>query len=967
MVKIQSQNDNLIQGGNAIYAMGEKSNISLTATQGSNQLISESAGLVTYQGSAVTLDADLGINVINSGTTGIIASDYYGIGTKSKVILKGASNAIMSSGYGMRVQSESSVELTASGNVTIEETTYSGNTFIVDAVEDDELGRLAYGIAVSSSSIVNFTAEEGDNTISVAASTGHELGSFGTGYAILNESGSTTTLTASAGQNILMGSIVSLLNSDDEMHTGVTLNAETNVVNSFSVIDDAGDLQGEEIKVISALYAQGAGSSITLNGRNFIRTYADNTNESQLERAVWAYDGADITLNGWTSISTDRYETSPNSLDIAIAAGSAINLTADDVNAPVADRAVVTIEYDTNEADGETHAISNITGDILAAYAGQVDIRAAKNSGAGINIRGNLLSGNNGILNVDLGTGGTLTGRADDYGDAGVMTESNHSELFDPAFSSALYKGGEVNLTMGEYSRWNVTGQSWITRINASNEAIGAGTPVIDLISANTDRNQNAHALTVYELSGNAVFNMSLDGDRDLSDMLYIKRAHGEYLINVYDAVTREDMYADSFDGLRFATVGKGSNVTFRAITYDQGVNNIEYEVGTDAYEGNEENHAYNGGEGGVTSAKPGSNLVDGLFDNDGTPGVSESNGAMTLANGDASDKDETGSTLDQVEETTNYKLIGRAGESTSDAGRTIINMSRANYANAVYLDTLNKRQGEMRFNVGKEDGLWARVRYDSIGKRSAFDIDNTMIEVGADSLYRKDTGEFHTGIALDYMTGDADYHGVKGDGNVDRYGAWFYTTWLGNEGEYYDFVVKYGHLENDFEIYAPTTGEKITGDYDNEVLSASLEYGKKYQNEHRWYVEPQLQVQYAYVTSDDYVTSQGSQVQLDAIHSLIGRAGVRLGKDFETEKPMTFYMRGDVLHEFLGDQDIYASDATGTLHELYENEGTWYSAGAGFSFKTSEDLYMFLEAEKVFGNANTGTYTVSGGIKYFF
>ena len=786
-----------------------------------------------------------------------------------------------------------------------------------------------------------------------------------------------------ARTNSFYGGLVAGLSNKTEKSSSITVTGTQNYVSSYSVLQNAGDLEDDEqqsfkdVSVISALYAEGVGTEIVLTGRNYLNTYAEYDNKQQLERVIWAYDGANVTVNGFSAISTDSYVKSPNSLDVAIAAGTAVNLTPTKVNEAVDNRAIVNINY---QNEGSTK--SAISGDILAAYAGEVNIKsnvsseiARSESAAGIDIQGNLLAGNNGILNVDLGTRGTLTGRADDYGDAGVISEEGHStsEFFDQAFSSAIYKGGEVNLSMGAGSRWYVTGQSWVTRITGSDEAIGNNTPVIDLISANTDRNKAAHALTVYELSGNAIFNMSLDADRDISDMLYIKNAQGEYLINVIDPVSHEDMYAEGFDGLRFATVGSGSKVKFRAITYDQGVNNVEYEIDTDAYADNKENHYYNGNSIDVTNEKPGSNLVDGFFATNGEPG------AQTPATNDVMLLDDEGSTSDQsdtteeetastiVDETTNFKLVGRVGQSTSDAGKTIINMSRANYANAVYLDTLNKRQGEMRFSAGKDDGLWARVRYDRIGKDGSFDIDNTMMEIGIDSLSRKDKGEFHTGIALDYMTGDTDYHGVTGDGNIDRYGAWFYTTWLGDEGEYYDFVVKYGHLENDFEIYAPTTGEKITGDYDNEVLSASLEYGKKYQNEKRWYFEPQAQIQYAYVTSDDYVTSQGSEVRLDAIHSLIGRVGVRLGKDFETEKPMTFYVRGDIMHEFLGDQDIYASDATGKLHELYENEGTWYSAGAGFSFKTSDDLYMFLEAEKVFGNSYSGTYTLSGGVKYFF
>ena len=196
------------------------------------------------------------------------------------------------------------------------------------------------------------------------------------------------------------------------------------------------------------------------------------------------------------------------------------------------------------------------------------------------------------MLNIDLGKGGYLEGRADDYGDAGLGTvgediDQGHAthEFFNPAFSSTIFKGGEVNLTMGEGSRWNVTGQSWVTRINTESAALAddvlaAENPVeamnhmatIDLVEANTDRNTNAHALTVYEMTGDAVFNMSLDADRDVSDMLYMKSANGDYIINVVDAVTLDDMYAEGFDGLRFATVGEGSNVSFRAVTVGQGV-----------------------------------------------------------------------------------------------------------------------------------------------------------------------------------------------------------------------------------------------------------------------------------------------------------------------------------------------------------------------------------------------------------
>ena len=747
--------------------------------------------------------------------------------------------------------------------------------------------------------------------------------------------------------------------------THVTLDGASNVVQSAKAIDNAGDLNDGR-HIISSLYAED-GAQISVSGdQNVIRTYAENpADPNTLERTIWAYDKADITIDGQTYISTDRYEKTDeaqkgNSADIAIAAGTATGLNKDLVDAYVPDRATVSVKYDTT---------STITGDILSAYAGQVDI-TPKSDTAQMHITGNILAGNNGVLNVNLGNGGTLTGRADDYGDAGVIDNSGHgTEFFDPAFSSDIFKGGEVNLTMGDNSRWNVTGQSWITRINTE----GSSNAIIDLVSANTDRNAAAHALTVYEMNGDAIFNMSLNADRTLSDMVYMKNATGEYVVNVVDPVTQADMYAGRndggiFDGLRFATVGKGSRASFRAITWDQGVNNIEYEVGTDSYDTSDENHHYDSstGNGVGDTEKPGTDLVEGFFGSEGTPGAQEApaNGIMMMAaradEGMGTNTDANGT---EVGETTNFKLIGVKSSEISDAGKTVVAMSRINYSNAVYMDRLNKRMGEARYIDGDE-GLWVRMRHDRIGKSDAFRSMNTMMELGYDTRVNdREDGEHRQGVAIDYMRGTADYKNVAGEGDVRRGGIWFYDTWLGNKGHYTDYVLKFGRLSNDFELYTRTLGEKVTGDYSNFVYSASAEYGRKKDLGNNWYIEPQAQIQYAHVTDADYTTSQDTHVQLDAIDSLIGRVGFRLGKDVGEKS--TFYIKADVLHEFLGDQDIEARDVTGLLSTTYENEGTWYDIGLGFSHQFSKGTYMYLDMEKSIGNDNEDTYQFNFGMNW--
>lgn len=817
-----------------------------------------------------------------------------------------------------------------------------------------------------------------------ATSTMYEIGMYGDKYAVNVQSGGNVDVKAGLA-NTVYGAVYatgknSIVDISKLEQTGTTFSRNAagdvnNFVRSAAVIEDAGDLQGKEVNgdeitgmdVVSALYAE-EGASINLSGVNNIQTYYDDPSDTHTsERAVWAYKGADITIEGNTVISTSSYESSPNDMDIAIAAGTSTN-----INDPI-DMANVNLKYENYNG-----AKSFIQGDILAAYGGEVNIapntantRAV--SDAGINITGNLLAGNDGKLDVDLGNGGILVGRADDYGDAalnnGHGSGDKENGFYNPAFSSEIVRNGTVNLTMGEGSQWYVNGQSWITSVDTSK----AQNTLIDLVSANTNLNMDSHALTIGTLKGDTNFRMKLDGNRQYSDMLYIGNGNGTYNIELEEVVTVEDMYADSgegfeFSGLRFATVGKGSNVDFNVTATDKGFNNIIYTVGKDVYGSNVSNHennAYNNGDG-TSLDKPGNAAVEDLLKDAEQAGAAtiNTNDIMLLAN-----EPDTGENLDNNENHLNYKLIDMQTV-RSDAGETMLNMSRANYSNAIYMDRLNKRLGEARYindDPEEDEGMWVRVRHDRIGKDEAFRSQNTMYELGYDKRQECDNGKRRVGFAVDYMHGDTGYNDIAGKGEIDRYGLWLYDTWTGNKGHYVDYVAKWGHLQNDFEVY--NSEGKVTGDYSNNVFSISAEYGRKKDMGNDWYFEPQAQLQLARVTGADYTTSQGTKVSVDGINSLIGRAGFRIGKDFGEEKQSTLYFKADVLHEFLGDQTIRALDGTtnGWQSVDYENQGTWYDIGIGYAAMLSQSTYAFIDLEQSFGNDNDDTYQINAGVRWTF
>ena len=832
----------------------------------------------------------------------------------------------------------------------------------------------------STKSFVELNAKGANGANTVYADYSADNG-FGSGHAIRAASKATVNLNAVYGNNNLYGVVY----AKDE-GTVVTLDHNITDKNGDIVGKGSGNniimssAHGSEAEgrdhVVAALYAQSNGKidiSAGNGGVNYITTEFDfnagDKTEKESERTIWAQQGGKINIEGQTYIiasNADKYteNVAGNARGIAITAGSETIPTEgiDTTNRSIIDikdelRSHVTLAYN----GGSNGLQSFAQGDIVSGYGGIVDVYDTDKSG--LFMMGNALAANGGKLNLDIGNGGTWYGRADDYGDAGVIKDDEHTTFFDPAFSNEIVQGGQVNLTMGEGSRWNVTGQSWITSINTGNSDIAAGTPIIDLVNANTDREKTAHALTIYNLNGNAIFNMSLAGDRNVSDMLYIKNADGEYVINVVDSVSVDDMYKGGFDGLRFATIGDGSNVSFRAITYNQGINNVEYEVGQDAYnkENSKENDAYNSSEtdGGMNSDKPGSDRVEGFFDSTGTPenpqGPDDTE-IMTLENTVESDSNVNG--------TTNFKLIGVKDSERSDGGKTVVNMSKVNYSNAVYMDRLNKRLGEARYiNTEEDQGMWVRMRHDRIGKDNEFRIMNTMYELGYDEKQECDNGERRVGAAIDYMDGSSEYTGVGGSGDVSRKGIWLYDTWLGDKGHYSDFVAKWGHLSNDFTLYRG--GDKITGDFSNNVYSISAEYGRKKDIGNNWYFEPQVQLQYARVTDANYTTSQGTEVSLDAINSLIARAGFRLGKDLGERS--TVYFKADVLHEFLGDQDIYAHDKTGTMDVTYGNEGTWCDIGFGFATAMSKTSYAYLDVETSLGNDYEETYQINAGLQWSF
>lgn len=737
---------------------------------------------------------------------------------------------------------------------------------------------------------------------------------------------------------------VNELSDIDVKVEGITGSLKVYGVNSTSMMEGNSEIKLSDVDIytntiggesVENVGIKGDAGIVNVIGKANISVTANDLQDKEKNKVygIWSTNGGNITINGKTTISTSGGQ------DIAVVAGTEAWKLGEDGKLPVVEENGI----NTVNLNYQNGAGSEIKGDIISGYGGNITIGNAdgistlstRNNAGTLKLTGDALSANGGKLSINLTSGSTWTGRADDYQDADLK-EQVESGFFNPKFSHEIAASGTVNVNLAEGATWDVTGQSWLTKL----EGTGG---IIDMRNGGAD--DTSYAVHIGDIEGSHTFVMDLDTEHSVSDMLFIKgNAGGEQKLWINSINGLENL--KDGDSLRFATVNS-ENLTFSGdynfgsygnakngiMLADNGVMNNAFVIKSEKYDVNDsknENEGYNGTE--FDEVKPGDEYVDKNY-----------------------------------ADATNWLLAkDSSGDKVSDAGKTIINMSKVNYNNAIYMDRLNKRLGEARYiSPEDEQGMWVRIRHDRIGKDDAFRSQNTMYEMGYDVKQDCDNGERRVGMAIDYMDGKAEYTGIAGDGDVKRYGLWLYDTWLGDKGHYTDYVLKWGHLENDFDIMARTTGEKITGDYSNNVFSASAEYGKKNDMGGGWYFEPQAQLQFARVTGADYVTSQDTKVSLDGINSLIGRAGFRLGRDLNENS--TVYIKADLLHEFLGDQDITATDITGTLREEYENKGTWYDVGFGFATALGKSSYAFMDFEKSFGNDNDETYQINAGVQWTF
>lgn len=276
-------------------------------------------------------------------------------------------------------------------------------------------------------------------------------------------------------------------------------------------------------------------------------------------------------------------------------------------------------------------------------------------------------------------------------------------------------------------------------------------------------------------------------------------------------------------------------------------------------------------------------------------------------------------------------------------------------------MTSLNRRLDDLRDSSAHDNGLWVRA-YNSRSEYGARNITSkyTAIQVGYD---RQISNQFWLGGAFSYTDGD---HEVA-QGSADNSLAAFtlYGTWMNDSGLFVDVTGKYGRIDNDFDINLGSDQGVSSGDYDTNAWGLSVQAGWRWQP-NMFFVEPQVELMYGRMSSVDYTTSTGLTVDHDAVDSLIGRAGFRIGVDYP-DNLGRIYLRASVLHDWKGEADYTFTKGANSRFETDDLSGTWYEVGVGANFNVTDNLHIIGDLQTSHGGEVDTDYRVNLVARYSF
>ncbi len=284
-------------------------------------------------------------------------------------------------------------------------------------------------------------------------------------------------------------------------------------------------------------------------------------------------------------------------------------------------------------------------------------------------------------------------------------------------------------------------------------------------------------------------------------------------------------------------------------------------------------------------------------------------------------------------------------------------------------MTNLRTRMGELRFSDGKSNGLWMRSygnKYDVAANKNGAGYSQTQkgFTIGADAPLSGGDGQWLAGVMAGHSTSDLSL--TRGSsGEVKSYYVGTYATWIDAEsGLYFDGVVKLNRLHTDNNV-TMSDGKKAKGNYAQNAVGASAEFGRHIKLADDFFVEPYAQLATVITQAQSYDLDNGLHAKGDRSSSVIGKVGVTAGKNIQLDSGSVLqpYLRTALAHEFDQSNKVFING------QSFNNDlsGSRVELAAGMAVSMSKNLKLHADFEHSKGKAIDQPWGVNVGIRYDF
>lgn len=268
-----------------------------------------------------------------------------------------------------------------------------------------------------------------------------------------------------------------------------------------------------------------------------------------------------------------------------------------------------------------------------------------------------------------------------------------------------------------------------------------------------------------------------------------------------------------------------------------------------------------------------------------------------------------------------------------------------------VMMNDLRKRMGDVRASEDQY-GAWARYNGGELSGQH-MDSDFHMIQVGFDTKAISDS--IRLGAAFSYAKVDSD---ALVNSESDNYSLAAYGIWTGDNGQFVDVIGRIASIKTDLDDIKGNTS-----DMSNKAASLSGEFGWRFDLTESVYVEPSVEATYTYMDGDSFKLGN-AQYKADSVDSLIGRAGFAAGFKCPANKG-DVYVRGAVVHEFLGDTDLSVNSGLRTYS--MDGQDTWFEYAIGANVNLNKSTYVYADVERTSGAEMDEDWRANIGVRYNF